>query len=173
MNKIQLGMFLEQNKDRLTAEDFSIAEKALENASSKKVVRVLSKQTKSPVVNTFLATFFGFVGGDSFYLGWIGVGIGRIITTIISIALYMVSLFLLPTIPAFEISIGESVFEVTAQILQYVGLGISALYSLIYIIILALNIKKSALVAKLKNAQILNIQHLLIPGIVEEKWNIG
>ncbi len=175
MNKVQLGMFLEQNKDRLTAEDFNNAEKALNKSSSKTLVKVLSKQTKSPVVTAFLSTFFGWLGIDCFYLKDIGKGISRVIATIVSIVLYVVSFYFFTTLSGnvFDISLGKDVFVVTAEMIQYATLAISALFSIIYIIVLCINIKNADVKTKQKNVQILKLRCEPIDKQPELDWRIG
>ncbi|MBQ8177945.1 MAG: TM2 domain-containing protein [Clostridia bacterium] len=175
MNKVQLGMFLEQNKDRLTAEDLYNAEKALKSSSSKTLVSVLGKKTKSPVVTSFLATFFGWLGIDCFYLENTWKGVGRIITTIVSIALYIVSFYFFTTLSGnvFNISLGKDVFVVTAEMIQYTTISISALLSIVYIIVLCINLKNTAINTKQKNAQILKLRSENINTKPEFVWRIG
>lgn len=177
MNKVQLGMFLEQNKNNFLPEDFETARIALENCSPKEATTALVKVPKSPILTTFFATFFGWLGCDHFYLGQTGKGIKRILTTVISICLYIGCHFLFTMLNGvlFPIDIADLDihFWVTATIVQHLGLTVSVIFSIVYMICLFLNLLVASDNAKRKNAQIFNIKHIVTTGVINERWNIG
>lgn len=177
MNKVQLGMFLEQNKNNFLPDDFETARTALENCSPKEATKALVKVPKSPILTTFFATFFGWLGFDHFYIGDIGKGIKRIVATIISIGLYVGCHFLFTLLAGdlFPIDIAklDIHFWVTATMVQHLGLTVSAIFSIVYIICLFSNLLGASDNAKRKNAQIFNIKHIVTTGVINERWNIG
>lgn len=177
MNKVQLGMFLEQNKDNLLPEDLSTARTALENCSQAQATKALVKVTKSPLLTTFFATFFGWMGLDRFYLGQTGKGIKRIIATIISIGLYVGCHFLFTRLFGnlflIDISKMDIRFWITAPMVQYFVLAIATIFSISYFIKLLINLLNASTDAKIKNAEIFNIKHNIVTGVIDENWNIG
>ena len=176
MKNIHIGMFIEQNKNRLLPEDLSNAQKALTPLPDKTIRRILETKTKSPICATFLATFFGWIGGDSFYLGKTSTGIARIIATIISIGLYISChfLFTMPLGDIFPIDLSQIKidFSITAEMVKYAALAITLIYSVAYLVKLIINIVNAETNAKVVNKKLYKLR-LAPKTIVENVWHIG
>lgn len=169
MNNKQIGMFLEQHKDNLLPSHLSVAEKALPFVNDKEVKHLLAIKTKSPTVNTLFATFFGWCGADNFYLGYPASGFVRILLTLISIALYILTNFTFDFF-AGDILVGK--MFISAAIIQYGSLAIAGLFAIAYFISLMINIKKASTAAKIKNALLLKIRVSTNTSIIEN-YKIG
>lgn len=189
MKKIHIGMFLEQNKDKLTTEDWDGAKVALEDVSPDKLVTLLSLKEKSPAVATVFATILGWLGADKFYLGThkkvlgkdkfygklIWQGIKKILITILAVVLDVLTIWtfsnlggsipLYNIVPAFTVD-GVMYFStifVNAAVFQYVSLVAAVILSIVYIASLIKNAREAENLTKITNRHLYRIRNELVP----------
>ena len=173
MTGIFTGMFLEKNKHYLLPEDLGSAVKALEDDSEDKASELFDVKLKSPSLNTFFATFLGWLGVDCFYLGKIKEGFVRIIMSIINVGLFVLTAYLVETLVdpiAFKLMKKEIVIQ--ASTIHLTCLLISFVYTIAHLIMLAINRAKASVNAKIANKHILGIRNLPEHQIINH-WKIG
>lgn len=188
---VQIGMFYEQNKERLHHEDLEKAREILEEKhSAQKIKRLLSIKTKSPICASLFAGFLGWLGADKFYLGKIKDGFKKLFATLVAVGLDVLTIFAfynlrgdvtisnVPQILADNSQILFSLksFVVPAEIFQFLALGIAATYTIAYIIVLIKNIKLTSSITKDINREIYNIRRVknkIILSELPEEWDIG
>ena len=173
MKGILTGMFIEKNKHYLLPKDLGSAVKALEDDSEDKASELFDVKLKSPSLNTFFATFLGWLGVDCFYLGKIKNGIVRIIMSVINVGLFILTAYLINTILepiCFDLMQKEIVIK--ASVIHLACILVSFVYTIAHLVILAINRAKANVNAKIANKHILGIRNLPEHQVINH-WKIG
>ena len=188
---VQVGMFYEQNKERLHHEDLEKAREILEEKhSAKKIKELLSIKTKSPICASLFAGFFVWAGADKFYLGKVKDGIKKIVATVIAIVLDILTSLAFSNLRgdvtiSHILQIDPSKTQILfyfkpilapAEIFQFLALAIAVIYAIVYIVLLIRNIKQTNSITKDTNREIYNIRKVrnkVIVSEMPEEWDIG
>ena len=80
MNADKVNLFIASKGDNFPSESIPMIKERLTNLSDDNELAVMAMDFTNPVLTIVLSVFFGELGVDSFIIGDIGLGIGKLLT---------------------------------------------------------------------------------------------
>lgn len=80
MNQEKVDMLMMSWRDKLPEENLAYFKEKLEMLDDKKLGVITMSQPKNPMVSLIISIFLGQLGLDRFYIGDIGLGVGKLLT---------------------------------------------------------------------------------------------